>query len=79
MNLPDLRTLTPPQVLLGVLTLAVLVGLAVSARRRPSSDSGVGVAVWVMVPLILVVGALAAWVLIGMLRLMGSGFVRLTP
>jgi hypothetical protein len=60
---------------LGVLFTAILIGVAFAARRRRSSgDSGVGLAVWLMIPLVLVICALGVWTLMKTLDFMGPAF-----
>jgi hypothetical protein len=73
-TLPDLRTLSPLQMLLGVAALAILIGIGLAARRRRGAGDGVGLAVWLMIPLVLAVCAVGVWTLMGTLNLMGSAF-----
>jgi hypothetical protein len=74
MTLPDFRTLSPLQMLLGVAALAVLIGIGLAAQRRRAARDGVGLAVWLMIPLVLAVCAVGVWTLMGTLNLMGSAF-----
>jgi hypothetical protein len=73
MSLPDLRTLTLPQIMLIAGGAIVVLG-AIAALGSGGKGRGLGLAVWVMIPFLLVVVGIGIWMLLNVLRIMGPDF-----
>ncbi|HEY7852651.1 MAG TPA: hypothetical protein VIB82_06720 [Caulobacteraceae bacterium] len=73
MTLPDLRTLTLPQLVLAAGGVIIVLG-AIAALSSGGKGRGTGLAVWIMAPFFLAGGALCIWLLINAVKMMGYDF-----
>ena len=73
MTIPDLRTLTLPQLVLVIGGAIIVIG-AVAALFSGGKDRGTGLAVWILLPFFVAAAGLGIWLLINAVKFNGYDF-----